>query len=141
MTDDLVDRLLGLGLREKTLAPDTIAEFSRALRERAQLILDERVAVLEKRNRESEAEAAALRQERAALQDGWKRTSDAHDAVKNEWKAAAAAHDRLLAHHHETLRRITTVLEEIQAAPAWGFRKRAQKRLAALLDELRRERP
>ena len=48
MSDDLVDRLLDLGVREGTLGPDTIADFSRALRERARQILDARVATAER---------------------------------------------------------------------------------------------
>jgi len=178
VAEDLLDRLLDLGLEDKTLGPETIRLFTQALRERARLVLDERVSGLERendwrkasmeslsetldkerawrdetiRNLEDENRwrgvAMATLEERVAdrererewLEVSLETVKDEVQSLHAEWRKAAEAHDRLLAHHQHTLRFVVESLEALAAVRGWRFRRRTRERVAQLLEALRKE--
>lgn len=152
MSDDLLDRLLDLGLKEESLGPRTARAFAEALRQRARLVLDERVRVLEERNailgRENAWREETVRnlQEENRWRQGAMEMLEAQaaslereiQAVREEWQKAAAAHDRLLAHHRQLVARFAGALGALPGELPWGFR-RVKKRLAELAAALRKE--
>lgn len=112
MSDDLLERLLSLADRDSGFSAASLEEFSRGLRERARLVLDERVRPLEGR-------VAVLEQEVAL------RTDEV----------------RVLASEKEALvRRVLGHLEQISGGLGWGGR-RAKETLASLMIALRKELP
>lgn len=146
MKDDLLDRLLDVAAREKPLKTEDVRAFGPALRERARLILEERVRPLEERLAALEKENAWRREAMEGLEkeNAWMRREQIGslkneiDALRSEGQTASAAHDRLLAHHRAVLGRVVEALREASAALPWGFR-RARELLAELAAALGRE--
>jgi len=110
VSDDLLDRLLTLADRDNSLSAASLPEFSRGLRERARLVLDERVRPLEQRVADLERELAA--------------------------QSEAVA--RLRSDRQELVRRVLGHLDEIADGLGWGAR-RARETLATLIVALRKE--
>ena len=166
MPRDVLEEILSAALREKAIAAESITDFAAGLRDRARLILEERlrpvqerVATLEKENawRASAIESltdenARVREEHARLQDERERLQDESrrlqderrrlkeelEGVRAEWRTASDTHDRLLVHHRSVLRGAAASLLEIGALPPWK-RGRARARLADLAAALGRD--
>lgn len=85
MSDPLLERLLALAEQEGALGPGRLEAFARGLRERAALILEERVEALERESR-------------------W---------LRENRDAASAAHDRLLDHHRRLLAQVVDALSSV----------------------------
>jgi hypothetical protein len=119
--DPLAD-VLDLARREGALQGEALVAFADALRERARLVLAERVKPLEDRVRQLEAEAASLRKE-----TDWRRESA---------EQASDAHGALLAHHRELVERVATELVSIASLSPLRARQ-ARRRLRALAALLR----
>jgi chromosome segregation ATPase len=91
LSDDLLERILRLADGEGALAAASLGELARGLRERAALILAERVRPLEERLASLERENAwradtieALRSEGERLQREWDAAREAHEAATGE---------------------------------------------------------
>lgn len=166
MPQDVLDRILAVAHEEKALGPGSLEAFAAGLRERARLVLAERVRPLEERVAAVEEENAWRRGIMAALEEenGWRagvmarlekenewttaaletargevgRLKEEIEGLRAEWQTASATHDRLLGHHRGVLR---TVIERLVAASAllpWSYR-RARKQLRDLAADLGQE--
>jgi chromosome segregation ATPase len=191
---DVLEEILSSALHEKAIAPDGIADFAAGLRDRARLILEDRlrplqdrIETLEKENawraasvesltdenarvREEHArlvdeterlkdesrrvqdenarvrkeharlmdEVGRLKDESRALQDECRRLKEEMQGIREEWRTASAAHDRLLGHHRSLMRGTAESLLTVQALPLWK-RGQARARLAELAAALRRD--
>jgi hypothetical protein len=159
--DPLPD-LLDLASREGALEGEALAAFLAALRERARLVLAERVerqealeaenawrrdavTTLEASLRSLEAEAAWRRESMAALEAelSWRRESMASleenvRALGQQAERASDAHGTLLAHHREMVERMATELVSIASLSPLRARQ-ARRRLLALAELLRRD--
>jgi hypothetical protein len=159
LSDDLLDRVLRTALAEGALGPDRVESLAAGLRERARLILDERLGPVEERaaalERESRwrqeviaglaAEAAWKTRAMAELEeDGQRLRAEAvalkaeMDALRRASETARTAHDRLLAHHRGILRDVVAALEGLEDGLPWGYR-RVRRRLLEMAASLRRE--
>jgi hypothetical protein len=125
--------ILRLAREEGVLADAGLAAFASALRERADLIIEERLARLEERVRTLDQENAWRRESMASLGAA----SERQHAVL---AAAVEAHERLLAHHRGVLERVAAELLAAADLPLWR-RRAARRRLVALAALLRQEVP
>jgi hypothetical protein len=139
VTDDLLEALLRRAMGEKALDPESLPAFARALRERAEQILAERLRPLEERaaafEKESRWRAERLagvekdREFQAAENENRRRRiteleGEVAEVARMEGETRAA-HDRLLAHHRSALRRLADDLDAMAAsAGALGPRLR-----------------
>jgi chromosome segregation ATPase len=211
---DSLERIVELARKEGALEGRKLRSFVEALRDRARLILEERVEPLTKRadafERESrwraeiqqgleqhiaslakeadwrveiqrgledevcwrraamdalEARIAALEAERRAevgrflaeidgLREEWRAASAAHDrllaeitglqaemeGVRGQWRSASAAHDRLLVHHRSLVAQVAVSLQTVAGWLPWSY-KRARARIVELAAALRKELP
>ena len=163
---DLLHDLLDLARREDLLEGENLEAFVRALRERASLILDERVRTaevdnawrkeamdgLQERVRGLEAEntwrretVAALEdavqhlgEEKAAQEEALRRLVEEKASIEGERQNATHAHDTLLVHHRDVLRQ---VIREVLAVSSLSVvqTRQARRRLLALVELLRAE--
>ena len=163
---DLLHDLLDLARREDLLEGENLEAFVRALRERASLILDERVRTaevdnawrkeamdgLQERVRGLEAEntwrretVAALEdavqhlgEEKAAQEEVLRRLVEEKASIEGERQNATHAHDTLLVHHRDVLRQ---VIREVLAVSSLSVvqTRQARRRLLALAELLRAE--
>lgn len=136
---DILDILLDLPLAG-SLGPDTREAFVRALRDRSEKVLAERVHPLEQQIAALSGRALALEKEL-----GWRAETVAHlsaelawrtetmaglvaaneelekecEALKGERKRATEAHDLLLGHHRGFVAQVVARLEETARLPWW----------------------
>jgi chromosome segregation ATPase len=140
---DALDRLLQLAHEEGALGPKGLSPFARALRERAEMVLAERVATAERRAGQATAahdrlaefharevaerrsELEALRAEREAAVTAHDRAVEHHareaaglrsesEALRAEREAAVGAHDRAVAHHAREMAELRSELEALR---------------------------
>jgi phage shock protein A len=139
---DALDRLLELARAEGAWSAEGFAAFARGLRERARLVLDERVAWLEEHTRALEAALATLEREVAWRQEtmaGLERElaalKDEAQALKAGWDEATASHEKLLAHHRGVVSYAVQRLNQAAALPVWKLRsgRKLLEESAALL--------
>jgi len=153
LSDDLLDSVLRTALSEGALGPDRVESFAAGLRERARLILDERLRPVEERaaafERESrwkqeviaglEEEAAWKTRAIAELEEDGRRLRAEAVALKAEMDALRrAAHDRLLGHHRGVLRDLVAALDGLEDGLPWKYRL-VRQRLRDMAASLRRE--
>jgi hypothetical protein len=133
---DALDRLLVVAEAEGALGPERLADFALGLRERARLVLEDRVRPLEQRVRELETSAAALEKESAwrretaaaleaqvsRLKQEGQRERAAHEQAAAALGEAQAAHGGLLQHHREVVGQVVQRLEAAAKLPWWRFR-------------------
>jgi len=113
VTEDLLEALLRTALAEgTTLDERTLPRFAEALRARAERILADRLRTVE----------------------------EEREALRADKRTTAEAHDRLLAHHHATLRRLAEALEAMPAGLPWRYR-RVRAQIEHLVETLRKEAP
>jgi chromosome segregation ATPase len=100
---DVLEEILSAALHEKAIAQDTVADFAAGLRDRARLILEERlrplqerVATLEKENEWRTASMASLVDENARLLDENERLKDESRRVREENARVREEHARLM---------------------------------------------
>ena len=91
MARDVLEEILTAALREKALAPETIGDFAAGLRDRARIVLDERlrpvqerVATLEKENAWRASAIQSLTDENAAVADENRRVKDENQRIKDQ---------------------------------------------------------
>lgn len=77
---DALDRLLAVAEAEGALGPEGTAAFAQGLRERARLVLEDRVLPLERRVRDLESAVAALEKENA-----WRRETTSSLEAQVAW--------------------------------------------------------
>jgi peptidoglycan hydrolase CwlO-like protein len=122
------------------LSAEGLAAFAGGLRERARLVLEERIEPLQQRIRALEQSVAALERENAwreqtmaglqaelaALQGETQAQLAALEgetqALREARDTAAASHDRLLAHHRDVVARASHRFAAAAALPPWKFR-------------------
>ena len=148
MTDDLLDAVLALAWDER--AEGALA-FGEGLRDRARLILEERLRPVEERAAAFEKECAwraesmrsleaTLENERALWGEKTSALEGEIDALRTEGVRSAEAHDRLLSHHRVLMEQVVESLSGVAELLPWRP-GRAKARLAALAGLLRRELP
>jgi len=179
---DSLDRIVELARKEGALEGRKLRSFVEALRDRARLILEERVEPLSKRADAFEKESRwraeiqrGLEQHIASLvkEAGWRveiqrgletriaaldaenawRTNEIEarrgeverllaeiERLREEWRTASSAHDRLLAHHRSLVARVAESLETVTNWLPWSY-KRARARITELAAALRKELP
>lgn len=138
---DALDRLLELAHAEGAWSAEGLAAFAGGLRERARLVLEERVEPLHERIRGLEQSVAALEREVAWRQEAMAGLHSELAALKGEAQAlceardtATASHDRLLAHHRDVVARASQRFAAAAELPPWRFRtSRALLRESAAL--------
>jgi regulator of replication initiation timing len=164
VNSDPLKEILRAALAEAA-SPEGLDRFVDAFRERARMVLADRVVGVEERMRVLEEELGwrqesllalerelrsaldengRLRQEAEGLRREWRAASEAHDRLKQEaeallsdTRASAQAHDRLLAHHRALVAGLADGLENIAAGmPAGEPRERLRAQAAALRREL-----
>jgi hypothetical protein len=121
--EDVLDQLLRVAHEQGALGPQGLPALSQALRERAEIILAERVATAEQRVQETAAahdrlaeyhaaEVAGLRGELESL----RAERDATVAgLRAEREAAAAAHDRLAEYHTAEVAGLRSELQSLRS--------------------------
>jgi predicted nucleic acid-binding Zn-ribbon protein len=149
MSDPLRD-VLELASREGALEGEGLEAFAEALRERARLVLAERVQSLEDRLKTLEAEVSWRRESMASLEAelSWRRESmkaleesvdslgRQAEALTAELRRAQDAHGALLAHQRELVERVAAELLSVAALSPLRVRE-ARRRLRALAGLLR----
>jgi hypothetical protein len=163
---DSLDRIVELAADEGALDRGKVRRFLDALRDRARLILAERVApvvaradAFEKESRWRaevqqglEAELAWRVEVQAGLEAelAWRvgevetlraeadRLKAEIEGLRQEWRTASAAHDRLLSHHRSLVARVAESLETVVPWLPWSY-KRARARIEELAAALREE--
>jgi chromosome segregation ATPase len=149
MSDPLRD-VLELASREGALQGEGLEAFAEALRERARLVLAERVEPLEDRIRALEgsvraleAESAWMRESMASLEAevSWRRESmealeKSVRGLGEELRRAQGAHAALLAHQRELVERVAAELLSVAALSPLRIRE-ARRRLRDLAGLLR----
>lgn len=138
MSEDPLESLLEIAEREGTLAADSLAAFAMALRDRARLIVEERVHPLEERAAAFEKEAGWLRGLVEAREGELVALRARLEAAFQEHAEATRAHDRLLVHHKDVLGQVVGALETAARALPW-WRGEARQKLADLSEALRKE--
>jgi chromosome segregation ATPase len=133
-----LEEILSAALHEKAIAPDGIADFAAGLRDRARLILEDRLRPLQDRIDTLEKENAWRAASIESLTDECRRLKEEMEGVRAEWRTASAAHDQLLGHHRSVMRGTAESLLAVQALPFWK-RGQARARLADLAAALRRD--
>lgn len=103
MPRDVLEEILSAALHEKAIAPDSVADFAAGLRDRARLILEERlrplqdrVDTLEKENAWRAASIESLTDENARVLDENRRVKDENERVKDENARVREEHARLM---------------------------------------------
>jgi uncharacterized protein (DUF3084 family) len=156
---DAVLEVLRLARAEGALEGDGLEAFARGLRERADLVIEERVTRAEAQVRRLEQEVTwrretneGLEQTNAALEreTAWRRetnqgleqTNAALERVvaslRAEVATSAEAHDRLLSHHRDVLGRVAAELSAVAVLPFYSLRS-ARRRLVSLAAAIRGE--
>ena len=142
MSDPLRD-VLELASREGALQGEGLEAFAEALRERARLVLAERVSALEERVRALEAETAWRRESMASLEAevSWRRESmealeESVRGLGEELRRAQGAHAALLTHQRELVERVAAELLSVAALSPLRIRE-ARRRLRDLAGLLR----
>jgi chromosome segregation ATPase len=99
---DVLEEILSAALHEKAIAPDSIADFAAGLRDRARLILGERlrpfqdrVETLEKENAWRAEAITSLTDENARVNDENRRVKDENDRVREEHARLVGETERL----------------------------------------------
>jgi chromosome segregation ATPase len=156
---DLLMDVLRLARDEGALDGEGLTAFSRALEERARLILTEQLGELQRENawrREAMAgleesvrsltdETVWRRQAMASLEEAlrmleketaWRRES--MTSLQADLQKAAQAHEAILTHHRDVLGRVVAELLAISAVRFPGLRG-VRQRLVTLAEVLRRE--
>jgi hypothetical protein len=133
--DPLAD-VLDLARQEGALEGEGMAAFRAALRERADLVLAERLEPLETRRRALEAETAWRRDAMTTLEASVRSLGEQRDTLSAELGKASDAHGALLAHHRELVERVARELASIAALSPLRARQ-ARRRLRALAELLR----
>ena len=131
MTEDVLDKLLHVGLEEQLLDPEGIRRFSEALRDRAQLVLAERVAPLTDKLTALEKESGWLRSQQHALEKEIEK-------LRAEGAKASEAHERLLEHHRTLVGDVVAELTSLAGQLPWGYRA-VRERLGELGQRLSKE--
>jgi len=165
---DLLADVLQLARKEGALTGKGLVAFVHALRERAALVIEERlepllarVQQLEEQVRGLEQDVAWRRETLAQLEqeNAWRRETLARLQQENAWHrdtvahlqrdheqssalltSTVAAHEGLLVHHRGVLARVVAELATVAQLP-WWRRATARRRLSALADLLRSELP
>lgn len=126
---DALDRLLELVRSEGTSSAEGLAAFADGLRERARLVLEERVRPLEERISALEVSVASLEREAAWRQEAMAALEAEVAGLKGEalalreaWDTAAASHEKLLAHHRDVVSRAVQRFAAAASLPVWKFR-------------------
>lgn len=103
MSRDVLEEILSAALHEKAIAQDNVADFAAGLRDRARLILEERlrplqdrVDTLEKENAWRAASIESLTDENARVKDENCRLKEENGRVKDENRLVREEHARLL---------------------------------------------
>ena len=136
---DILDRLLRAADAEGALTGDSLAAFAEGLRERARLVLHERVQPLELRIQALEAAVASLEKETAWRRQAMTALEAEAAALGGERDRASTAHTDLLAHHRDVMSRAVERFASAARLPFWKFREcRALLNEAALLFERER---
>jgi hypothetical protein len=126
---DALDRLLELVRSEGMPSGEGLAAFAGGLRERARLVLEERVRPLEARIRALEVSVASLEREAAWRQEAMTGLEAEVAGLKGEaqslqqaWDTAAASHEKLLAHHRDVVSLAVQRFAAAASLPVWKFR-------------------
>ncbi len=163
---DALLEVLRLARAEGALEGEGLEAFARGLRERADLVIEERVARAEAQVRRLEQEVTWRRETNEALEreTAWRReanegleqtnaalerentwrqeTNEALERVvaslRAEVATSAEAHDRLLSHHRDVLGRVAAELAAVAALPFYSLRS-ARRRLVSLAATIRGE--
>jgi hypothetical protein len=158
--------VLRLARAEGALEGEGLLAFAEGLRERAEVVIAERLAGAEAQVRRLEDENAWRREtiaghERAIRgleqEIAWRRETIRELEQENAWRretiaaqeadlrglraqrdAAADAHDRLLAHHRDVIGRVAAELAAVAALPIYSLRS-ARRRLVSLALAIRGE--
>lgn len=103
MSRDVLEQILSAAVHEKALAQDSVADFAAGLRDRARLIIEERlrplqdrVDTLEKENAWRAASIEGLTGENERVKDENRRLKDENGRVKDENRRVREEHARLL---------------------------------------------
>jgi chromosome segregation ATPase len=126
---DALDEILSVALHEKAIAPDSIADFAAGLRDRARLILDERLRPFQDRMETLEKENAWRAEAIASLTDENARVNDENGRVKDENARVRDEHVRLVG-ETEALKDESRRVQDENA--------RVKEEHARLMDEVRR---
>jgi chromosome segregation ATPase len=132
---DALDRLLELARAEGAGSAEGLAAFAGGLRERARLVLEERVGPLQDRigelERETawrrasmaglEAEKAGLQADLTALQAELAGIKREMHALREAWDTTTASHEKLLAHHRDVIARAVERFGAAAELPPWRF--------------------
>ena len=158
---DLLRDVLELARKEKALEGDALVAFATALRERARIVLAERIEPLEARIRMLEdharsvdAENAWRREAMSGLEEegAWRREAMAglEERVRGlevelatlarDHEKATRAHGELVAHHRSVVRQVIEEALAVAALP-WIHVRQARRRLTSLAQLLRPEAP
>jgi hypothetical protein len=163
---DALIEVLRLAHAEGALEGEGLEALASGLRERADLVIEERVARAEAHVRRLEPEVAWRRETNETLEreNAWRReTMAGHEETirqlerENAWRreanaalervvaslraegaASAEAHDRLLSHHRDVLGRVAAELAAVAALPFYSLRS-ARRRLVSLAATIRGE--
>jgi hypothetical protein len=120
---DILDRLLRVADGEGALTADGLAAFAEGLRERARLVLHERVQPLELRIQALEAAVASLEKETDWRRQAMTALEAEAAALGGERDRASAAHTDLLAHHRDVMSRAIERFAAAARLPFWKFRE------------------
>ncbi len=140
---DALLEVLRLARAEGALEGEGLEAFARGLRERADLVIEERVTRAEAQVRRLEQEVTWRRETNEALEreNAWRR--EANEALERvvaglraEFATSAEAHDRLLSHHRDVLGRVAAELAAVAALPFYSLRS-ARRRLVSLAATIR----
>src|SRR5512141_908035 len=130
--------VLRLAQAEGALEGEGLEAFAKGLRERAELVIEERLGRAEEQVRRLEAEVAWRQQTIRQLEqeNAWRReTNEALaaelTALRAARDAAVGAHDRLLSHHRDVLGRVAAELAAIAALPLYSLRS-VRRRVTSL---------
>jgi chromosome segregation ATPase len=135
MSDPLRD-VLELASREGALQGEGLEAFAEALRERARLVLAERVEPLEDRIRALEESVRALEAETAWRRESMEALEMSARGLDQELRRAQDAHGALLAHQRELVERVAAELLSVAALSPLQVRE-ARRRLRDLAGLLR----
>jgi chromosome segregation ATPase len=165
---DLLRDVLELARKEKALEGDALVAFATALRDRARLVLAERIQPmqerieslevhsrsvdtenawrreamdgLEKRVRGLEAENAWRREAMAGLEERVRGLEAELQTLAGDHARATRAHAELVAHHGDVVRQVIAEALAVAALP-WVQVRQTRRRLRSLAELLRPEAP
>jgi chromosome segregation ATPase len=122
LSRDVLEEILSAALHEKAIAPDGIADFAAGLRDRARLILEERlrplkdrVDTLEKENAWRASAIVSLTDENARVVDENLRVKDENARVQDEIVRLKAENARAKEAHARILDEVRQLKEESRA--------------------------